>query len=150
MSIQDYLSPTETLLGVCPPFYATSRRVIRLEPRRGPEGAWLLEIPYQQLRSVRLVHQSHHPMLAVGTLMVLLGLYLTTLSLLTSVFPILAGAAFLVFGARGRPRYYQLHAPDLPPEAERWWRVEYAKSASFIATLRHAIGQGVGGYGPAD
>jgi hypothetical protein len=149
LSIQDYLSPSETLLGVFQPFYATSHRVIRLEPRRGQEGTRLLEITYQQLSSVRLVHQAYHPMLMVGTILVALGLYLATLPLITSVFPILFGAVFLFLGARGRPRYYQLHARDLPPETERWWRVEYAKSASFIATLRHAIGQGADGDEPA-
>ena len=149
LSIQDYLSPTEKLLGVYQPFYATSHRVIRLEPRPGPEGKRLLEISYHQLNAVRLVHQVSHPMLAAGTVLVVLGLYLATLPLLTSVFPILAGAAFLFFGARGRPCYYQLHAVDLTSEAERWWRLEYPKSGSFIATLRHAIGQEVAGEEPA-
>ncbi len=149
LSIQDYLSPTEKLLGVHQPFYATSHRVIRLEPRPGPKGGLLLEIPYHQLNAVRLVHQVSHPMLAAGAVLVVLGLYLATLPLLTAVLPILVGAALLFFGARGRPSYYQLHAVDLTSEAERWWRLEYPRSGSFIATLRHAIGQGVAGEGPA-
>ena len=73
LSIQDYLDPTEKLLGVFQPFYATSHRVIRLEPQAGRVGARLLEIPYNQLRAVRLVHQAYHPMLMVGTVLVVLG-----------------------------------------------------------------------------
>ncbi|MSQ07631.1 MAG: hypothetical protein EXR54_10260 [Dehalococcoidia bacterium] len=109
----------------------------------------LLEIPYHKLNEVRLVRQAYYPMMAVGGLLVVLGLYLATLPLLTAIFPILAGGAFIFFRARGRPRYYQLFAQDLPPEVERWWRMDYAKSGSFIATLRHAIGQGVTDDGSA-
>ncbi|MBM3943393.1 MAG: hypothetical protein FJ316_10825 [SAR202 cluster bacterium] len=142
LSIQDYLGPAETLLSICQPFYATSQRVIRLEPDAAPgRQPQLREIPYHALSEVKLVHRNNHPMMLAGAAITIVGAYLVTFLLITGVLAIGLGVALLVYGGKGRPGYYQISGWGLAPQEERWWRVDYARSGSFIATLRNAAGQ---------
>jgi hypothetical protein len=141
VDIQAHLSPSEKILSEFKPFYATSHRIIRVAPGDAGSRTRLLEIPYHQLTAVELMRRPNHPMMIIGTIMTAIGLYLATVPFITSIFAILAGAAVLAIGARGKLGYYQLHASGMPPEAERFWQVDYQRSGSFIATVRSAIGQ---------
>ncbi|MFQ6029857.1 MAG: hypothetical protein ACE5Q6_20465 [Dehalococcoidia bacterium] len=141
LDIQQHLGSSERILSVFRPFYATSHRVLRLDPEDGPSRGYLLEIHYNQLTSVDLVRRSNHLLMAAGTIMVILGLLLTTVLFFSSIFAVLVGAGFLFVGFKGKPGYYQISARDLPRQAERYWQVEYNRSGSFIATIRSAIGQ---------
>jgi hypothetical protein len=139
--IYSYLDPSEQLLSVFGPFFATSYRVLRLDPPRGPSRGHVLEIPYHQLTSIELVNRPNHPVLALGTVVIILGLFLS-LILFFSTFLVLAlGAVMLYLGMRGKPGYFQLYAQDMPRKAQRYWQVEYKRSGNFIATVRSAIGQ---------
>jgi hypothetical protein len=140
-SIQAHLTPSEKVLSVFGPFYATSYRVLRLDPPNGPSKGHLLEIPYQQLTSVELMRQPNHPVLALGTVMIILGLLLSMVLVFSTILVILLGGVFLYLGARGKPGYYQLYAREMPRHAEKYWQVEYHRSGNFIATVRSVIGQ---------
>jgi hypothetical protein len=139
--IQSYLAPSERLLSVFGPFYATSYRVLRLDPPGGPSGGHLLEIPYNQLTSIDMVRRPNHPILALGTFLIILGLLLSMVLFFSTILVIMMGGALIYVGARGKPGYYQLYARDMPKHAERYWQVEYNRSGNFIATVRSAIGQ---------
>ena len=76
INIQEYLAPAEKVLSVFGPFYATSHRVLRLDPEGGPSRGYLLEIHYNQVTSVELMRRANHPMMVMGAIMVLLGLFL--------------------------------------------------------------------------
>ena len=107
----------------------------------GPSRGHLLEIHYNQLTSVDLVRRSNHPVMVMGTIMIVLGLMLTVILFFSSIFAILVGAGFLFVGFQGKPGYFQISARDMPQEAQRYWQVDYNRSGSFIATLRSAIGE---------
>jgi hypothetical protein len=139
--IQSHLAPSERILSVFGPFYATSYRVLRLDPPSGPSRGHLLEIPYHQLTSIEMVRRPNHSVLALGTILIILGLLLSMILFLSTILVLIMGAVFLYIGARGKPGYYQLYATDMPKHAERYWQVEYNRSGNFIATVRSAIGQ---------
>ena len=141
VEIQRHLAASERLLSVFRPFYATSFRVLRLDPVDGPSQGNLLAIPYSEITSVNLVRRSNHVVMGLGTALVILGLILTTLLFFSSLLAILVGAGFLLVGFNGKPGYYQISARGLPRKAERYWQVNYNRSGTFIATLRSAIGQ---------
>ena len=139
-NIYDHLEPTEKLICSFGPFHATSYRVLRLDPENGPSRGHLLEIPYPQLASVKLMQQPNHPILIMGTVVIILGLLLTPILVFSSVFALLVGGLFIFVGARGKPGYFQIYAHDMPQQAERYWQVQYERSGSFIATVRNVIG----------
>lgn len=139
--IYSYLEPSEQVLSVLGPFYATSYRVLRLDPPKGPSRGHLLEIPYPQLTSIELVRRPNHPLLALGTVLIIMGLLLSLVLFFSTILVILLGAVFLYLGARGKPGYFQLYARDMPQHAQRYWQVQYERSGNFIATVRSAIGQ---------
>jgi len=139
--IQSHLASSERVISVFGPFYATSSRVLRLDPPNGPSKGHLLEIPYNQLTSVEMVRRSNHPVLILGTVMVILGLMLSVVLFFSTILVILLGGAFLYVGAKGKPGYFQLSAREMPKQAEKFWQVEYDRSGNFIATVRSAIGQ---------
>ena len=139
--IQSHLSSSERVLSVFGPFYATSNRVLRLDPPNGPSRGHLLEIPYSQLTAVEMVRRPNHPVLILGTVMVVLGLMLSLVLFFSTILVVLLGGAFLYVGARGKPGYFQLYAHDMPKRAEKFWQVEYDRSGNFVATVRSAIGQ---------
>ncbi len=139
--IQSHLSSSEKVLSVFGPFYATSYRVLRLDPPKGPSRGNLLEIPYHQLTSIEMVRQANHSLLALGTVLIILGLLLSLILFFSTILVLAIGGAFLYLGARGKPGYFQLYARDMPKQAERYWQVEYDRPGNFIATVRSAIGQ---------
>jgi len=139
--IQSHLAPSERILSVFGSFYATSYRVLRLDSPSGPSRGHLLEIPYHQLASIEMVRRPNHGVLALGTVLIILGLLLSMVLFFSTILVIIMGAVFLYIGARGKPGYYQLYARDMPKHAERYWQVEYNRSGNFIATVRSAIGQ---------
>lgn len=141
LAIQQHLVSSERLLSVFQPFYATSHRVLRLDPANGPSQGHLLEIHYNQLTSVDLMRRANHPMMIMGTVMIVLGLMMTLFYPISAVFAILVGAGFLFVGFKGKTGYFQINAREMPREAERYWQVDYKRSGSFIATLRSAIGE---------
>jgi hypothetical protein len=141
VDIQPHLAPSEKVLSVFGPFYATSHRVVRLDAKNGPSRGYLLEIPYHELTSVELMRQPNHPLMVLGAFIILLGFFLTGILYFSSIFAILVGGAILFGGARGKPGYYQIYAREMPRHAERYWQVEYNRSGSFIATVRSVIGQ---------
>lgn len=139
--IQSHLSRSEKVLSVFGPFFATNYRVLRLDSPTGPSRGHLLEIPYDQLASIDMVRRSNHPMMALGTIMVILGLLMGAILPISALLMIPMGGGFIYLGARGKPGYFQLLARDMPKKAEKFWQVEYNRSGIFIATLRSAIGQ---------
>jgi hypothetical protein len=88
-----------------------------------------------------MVRRPNHGVLALGTVLIILGLLLSMVLFFSTILVIIMGAVFLYIGARGKPGYYQLYARDMPKHAERYWQVEYNRSGNFIATVRSAIGQ---------
>ena len=68
--IQSHLAASEHIISVFGPFYATSHRVLRLDPPNGLSQGHLLEIPYSQLASVEMVRRANHPVLALGTALI--------------------------------------------------------------------------------
>ena len=140
-NIYSYLEPSERLLCSFGPFHATSYRVLRLDSETGLSRGHLLEIPYPQLASVKLVQQPNHPILIMGTVVIVLGLLLTPLLVFSAVFALVVGGLFIFVGARGKPGYFQIYAHDMPQQAERYWQVQYERSGSFIATVRSVIGE---------
>ena len=140
-NIYDHLGPSEKVICSFGPFHATSYRVLRLDPAHGPSRGHLLEIPYPQLASVKLMQRPNHPLLIMGTIVIILGLLLTPLLAFSSVFALLVGGLFIFIGARGKPGYFQLYAHNMPRHAEKYWQVQYERSGSFIATVRSVIGE---------
>lgn len=139
--IQSHLAASENIVSVFGPFYATSHRVLRLDPPNGPSRGHLLEIPYGQLASVEMVRRANHPVLALGTAMIILGIFILPFLPISAVFTLPIGGGVLYLGAKGKPGYFQLMAHDMPKEAEKYWQVEYNRSGNFIATVRSVIGQ---------
>ena len=139
--IQSHLSSAEKVLSAFGPFFATNYRVLRLDAPNGPSRGHLLEIPYHQLDSIDMVRRSNHPMMALGTVMVVLGLLMSGFLPISALLMLPLGGVFIYLGAKGKPGYFQLLARDMPKQAEKFWQVEYNRSGNFIATLRSAIGQ---------
>jgi hypothetical protein len=140
-NIYTRLESSEKVLSVFGPFYATNHRVLRLDPLHGPSRGHLLEIRYHQLDSVEVVRRANHPVLALGTAMIILGLFIMPILPVSAILTLPIGGGLLYLGAQGKPGYYQLTARDMPREAEKYWRVEYHRSGNFIATVRSIIGQ---------
>jgi hypothetical protein len=140
-NIYDHLEPSEKLISSFGPFHATSYRVLRLDPVNGPSRGHLLEIPYSQLASVKLVQRPNHPLLIMGTVVIILGLFMTQALVFSSVLSLIVGGLFIFVGARGKPAYFQIYAHNMPQQAERYWQVRYERSGSFIATVRSVIGE---------
>ena len=115
--------------------------MVRLDPPDGPSRGHLLEISYADLASVDMVRRANHPALALGAALVILGLLMMPILPISAILTVPLGGAFLYIGARGKPGYFQLQARSMPKQAEKYWRVSYERSGSFIATLRSAIGQ---------
>ena len=140
-NIHSYLAPSERMLSSFGSFHATNYRVLRLDPPDGTTQGRLLEIPYHRLISVDLVRRANHPLLILGTLMVLLGLFILPVLPVSALLTLPIAGGVLFMGARGKPGYFQLSARDMPKREERLWRVEYERSGTFVATLRSSIGQ---------
>ena len=161
MSVQDNLMPGEQILSECKPFYATSRRIIRYDERAARQP--MAEVAYQQLASVELMRTPSHPVMVMGTIIFLVAVFLTFsgIIVITSIPAMLAGAALLALGAKGKFGYYQLHfhstrsAMEYEARPEWWgsslrnlmenmglstpkekalWQLDYATAGSFIAT----------------
>ena len=74
--IYSRLAASEKVLSVFGPFYATNHRVLRLDPPNRLSQGHVLEIPYSQLVSVEMVRRANHAVLALGTAMIILGLFI--------------------------------------------------------------------------
>jgi hypothetical protein len=140
-NIYTLLAPSERIISTFGPFYATNHRVLRLDPVQGPSRGHLLEIPYSQLDSVEIVRRANHPVLALGTAMIILGLFIMPVLPVSALLTLPLGGGVLYLGAQGKPSYYQLTARDMPRQAEKYWQVAYHRSGDFIATVRSIIGQ---------
>ena len=140
-NIHSHLASAERLLGTFGSFHATNYRVLRLDPPGGPSNGRLLEISYHRLISVDLVRRANHPLLLLGTVMALLGVFIMPVLPVSALLTLPIAGGVLFMGARGKPGYFQLSAQDMPKREEKLWRVEYERSGSFVATLRSSIGQ---------
>lgn len=166
MSLLDILTPGEKMLAECSPFYATSRRIIRYEEGHHPDSTQ--ELSYQDLAGVEIIRKPSHPMMALGTVAVLSAIFLalTGIIIITAVASLIAGAAMLFLGSRGKPGYYRLLLKTRPstmytgreeqrgptvgslmillglktPGDETLWRLDYWKGGSFIETVRTVVG----------
>lgn len=139
--IGSHLASAEEVLSVFGPFFATNQRVLRLDPPNGPSRGHLLEIPYSQLDSVDMVRRAHHPLMALGTVMIVMGLFMAPVLPISALFTLPIGGGILYVGAKGKPGYFQLTARDMPKQAEKFWQVQYERSGNFVATIRSIIGQ---------
>ena len=140
-SIYDTLAPREKVISTFGPFFATSFRLLRLDPADGPSRGHVLEIPYPELTAVKMMHKPNHPMLIMGTVVVVLGFLMMVLVPFSAVFAIIFGGLFLFLGAKGKAGYFQIYARNMPKHAEQYWQVAYNRSGSFIATVRSVIGE---------
>ena len=166
MTVQDVLLPDEKVLSECKPFYATSRRIIRLD--EGSRGESMAELTYTQVTGVGLVRNPSYPVMIAGVAVLLGAVFLTFVGFIffTSILAVAGGAALLISGSRGKPAYYQLHvqrSPTLAPaqpgsewqttintlkgwlgmgasEGDSMWRLDYRKGGSFISTVRNVKG----------
>ena len=141
VDIYSRLAASEKVLSVFGPFYATNHRVLRLDPPNCLSQGHLLEIPYSQLVSVEMVRRANHAVLALGTAMIILGLFIMPVLPISAVLTLPIGGGVLYLGAKGKTGYFQLMAHDMPKPAEKYWQVEYNRSGNFIATVRSIIGQ---------
>ena len=140
-NIHHHLASSERLLSTFGTFYATNYRVLRLDPPQGPSRGNLLEIPYARMISIDMVRRANHPIMALGTVLALLGLFISPVLPVSALLTLPIAGAILFMGARGKPGYFQIAAQDMPKQAEKYWQVKYDGSGSFVATLRSAIGQ---------
>lgn len=140
-SIYDALAPREKVISTFGPFCATSFRLLRLDPVHGPSRGHVLEILYPDLTAVKMMHRPNHPMLIMGTVIIVLGFLMMVLVPFSAVLAIIMGGLFLFLGAKGKAGYFQIYARDMPKHAERYWQVAYDRSGSFIATVRSIIGE---------
>ena len=165
MSLQDILPPGEKMLAECSPFYATSRRIIRYEEGDRPDSTH--ELSYQDLAGVEVIRKPSHPMMALGTVAVLSSIFLAlTGIIITAVASLIAGAAMLFLGSKGKPGYSRLLLKTRPltlvagPEEQRGptvggllillglktpgdetlWLLDYWRGGSFIETVRTVVG----------
>ena len=162
MTVQDVLLPDEKVLSECKPFYATSRRIIRLD--EGSHGGSLAELTYTQVTAVGLVRNPSYPVMIAGVMVLLCAVFVTFIGFIffTSILAVGGGAALLLSGSRGKPAFYQLHVQKLPTlapsrpgsewqttintfkgwlgmgadEGDSKWRLDYRKGGSFITTVR--------------
>jgi hypothetical protein len=141
VDIYSRLAASEKVLSVFGPFYATNHRVLRLDPPNCLSQGHLLEIPYSQLVSVEMVRRANHAVLALGTAMIILGLFIMPVLPISAVLTLPIGGGVLYLGAKGKTGYFQLMTHDMPKPAEKYWQVEYNRSGNFIATVRSIIGQ---------
>jgi len=140
MGIREQLRQGETVISDHQPYYATSHRVIRYEEIDGRVDLW--ELSYARLTSVEVIKMPRHKMMIAGTMLVVGGAIMSaTLAFITSWFAILAGVGALIYGGIGREAYYQLHASGMTKEEAARWRLVYWGNASFIRTIRTAIGE---------
>ena len=158
--------PGEKILSVCKPLYATSQRIVRYDERT--PGRPVDEIAYHQLTGVELVWKPSHPMMIIGTISIISGIFLswTGLILITSIPAVIVGVVLLALGARGGPGYYRLRIRDssadtymMPDQKqnntlltlmeylglrkdveETRWRMDYSKAGGFLATIRNIVG----------
>ena len=141
MGIRDHLMTGEMVVFEHPPFYLTSRRILRLEEKDGRDD--LKHLFFEGLVSVELVKLPRHPVMVGGTVMAITGVVLwATGSLpITSFLAIAGGIAVVIFGGMGKPSYYQFHAQNLLEDEERLWRLDYWGSGNFISKIRNIIGE---------
>ena len=141
MSLWEKLTSGEEVLARVGPFYATTHRVVRYE--QGPDGKEVLtELPYNRLRSVESVRPGDHRMMAGGTALVLLGLFLGVyIGLYTPLLAVPLGLGLIFFGAKGKEVYYQLHGADPTPKDQTTWRIPYRGSMEFLAVVGDRSGR---------
>lgn len=141
MPVESHLGLNEKLISRCHPFYATSKRLIRYQTRKGQEQVY--QLPYDSLSSIELVQRPSHRMMMAGTGMTILGAILAAMGLFTSILALIAGIGVVAYGGMNRPSCYQIRARDMPKVEEGRWRIDLNLRASgaFIATLRTIIGE---------
>jgi len=139
--IYSLLAASEKVLSVFGPFYATNRRVLRLDPPNCLSKGHLLEIPYSALVSIEMVRRANHAVLALGTAIIILGFLIIPVFPISAMLTLPIGGGVIYLGAKGKPGYFQLMTQDMPKPVEKYWQVEYNRSGNFIATVRIIIGQ---------
>ena len=141
MSIHDRLMPGEDILSEFKPFYATSRRILRY--REKPSGVEFNELTYDRLETIEMVRTPRHNLMISGTLIVIAALTADAIGAIRfTTFPaVIIGIAVVIFGGLGKEGYYQLHIRRADRGEERAWRIKFAGSGSFVATLRSVIGE---------
>ena len=138
MGVREHLQHGEVMVSEHPPFYLTSQRL--LWHQEGPDGEQSRALPLERLISVEEIRTTHHPLMVVGSLLIISGVFLTLVwGLITPVLAIIAGVVALVMGSRGRTTGYQFRAHNLPMDEEALWRLEYWGSGHFITTVRNRI-----------
>lgn len=139
--VEGRLGPEERILSQAGPFFATSRRLLRVQ--EGADGPRLLEIPYAQLEAIEEVRVVDRRLLSLGTIIGLAGL-LASLSwgLVTPLLASFLGFGLALYGIiSGRPGFYQFRGRWTRREDLRHWRLPYKGSGGFIASIVNVTGQ---------
>ncbi len=140
MALENHLLPGETVTSQHGPFYATPQRLLRYV--QAPQGEELRELPYTRLIGMELVNAPRHPLMILGTLVTLGGVYLAMFwGFVLTLVSIPFGLIMVVLGGVGREAYYQLRAQGMSKDEERLWRVDYRRSQHFINTLQTIVGE---------
>ena len=146
MAARDHLMEEEYILANCPPFYATTRRILRCETKNGQEEVH--ELPYFQISTVELVRRPHHKRAISGVLMSFVGLILWMMGLYTPILAVFLGIGLIVWGARGQESHYQFEGYNMGPEDLSLWQVPFRGSAGFIGAVGEHVRRPLQGYRP--
>jgi hypothetical protein len=135
MAARDHLLEGEMILSMCKPFYATNRRLLRVETAGSAEVVY--ELPYYRVESVELTREPRQKLAFGGIFLAFAGFVLMAMGIIviTAIPLMLAGVAMIFVGARGREGYYQFRAYQMPNEELRRWQIPFRGSAGLIITI---------------
>jgi len=140
MSIIDHLAPGEQVITRFGRYYATSHRVLWYA--QTPAGEEVADLPYYRLRSVVLVRNPNHRLMAGGTILAVAGFLLTAyIGFITGPLAIIFGVGMVLLGAHGKEGHYLLRGEGLSAEEQRRWRIPYRGSLDFMATIGQRSGR---------
>ena len=140
MNIKEHLTPDEQVISEEPPFYLTSHRILRLDPR----GSDLepMQLPLARITAIELTKAPSHPVMIAGTLIAVGGVVMASLSLyISAILMVVTGIGIVILGGTATPLVYQIRALNLAQQEEVYWRLRYPRCRSLIASLQNIIGE---------
>ncbi len=142
MGVETHLKQRERIVSRFGPYYATSTRLILHLEKKGAEE--IHELPYSQIEKIDEVRTSNHPRMMLGVVVTVVSIIVAySLSMITPLLGVVAGAFLVLHGSIGGPAYYQVHGRDVPREQMRLWQIRYRGAGSLIASIRTIIGERV-------
>ena len=142
MSVEPHLKQRERIVSRFGPYYATSTRLILHLERNGVEE--IHELPYSEIEKIDEVRTSNQPRMMIGALVTVVSIILAySLSMITPLLGVVAGAFLLLHGSIGGPAYYQVHGRDVPRARKYLWQIRHRGAGSLIASIRTITGERV-------